>query len=85
MQPAGLTAEPPSYLPPRFLVTMCMQRWCESGGYIDGAEPIDLDVSKPSEQVVGAFARFLKWYADGRQGDANAARKGGRKVRAIQW
>lgn len=57
-----------------------LQRWCQNGGYIEGEAPIDLDISKPSEEVVGAFARFLKWYADGRKGDANAARRGGRKV-----
>jgi hypothetical protein len=57
-----------------------LQRWCENGGYIEGEAPIDLDVSQPTDEVVGAFARFLKWYAEGRKGDANAARKGGRKV-----
>jgi hypothetical protein len=41
---------------------------------------IELDISQPTGEVVGAFARFLKWYAEGRKGDPNAARKGGRKV-----
>jgi hypothetical protein len=57
-----------------------VQRWCENGGYISEAGPIELDISKPTGEVVAAFARFLKWYADGRKGDKNAARRGGRKV-----
>jgi hypothetical protein len=57
-----------------------LQRWCEHGGYEDGAEPEVLDVSVPTKEVIGAFASFLRWYADGRRGDPNARRKGGRKV-----
>jgi hypothetical protein len=57
-----------------------MQRWCENGGYIEGAEAIELDISEPTEEVVGAFARFLIWYANGRKGDPNKQRKGGNKV-----
>jgi hypothetical protein len=57
-----------------------MQRWCENGGYIKGHAAIEVDISTPTPEVVGVFARFLKWYADGREGDPTHKRKGGRKV-----
>ncbi len=61
-----------------------LQRWCQRGGYEPRARPIELDISEPTGEVVGAFARFLKWYAEGRKGAPNATRKGGRKV-SNQW
>lgn len=62
-------------------VVVCpLQRYLDNGGYQDAAEPIKLDISKPTPAVVGTFAHFLNWYAAGRAGDPSNTRRGGRKV-----
>lgn len=66
--------------------TPLLQRYLAKGGY---EEPFTsasgLDVTKPTPGVVGVFAKFLRWYADGRPGDSSNQRKGGRRVSSRGW
>lgn len=67
-----------------WLYLLHVQRWLANGGYKDPRHPITIDFTEPSSDVIGAFANFLSWYANGRQGDPSKARKGGRKVCDMQ-